>query len=322
MATIEPMKPDVWAMLEKQAEVIAASRLAPASLQNRPEAILTIALKGHELGIPPMMALSHIHVVQGRPTLSAELMRALVLNAGHRIWPAKDNNNTKSTWYGQRWNEHTQQYDETIESTFTMEDAKRAGLVGKDNWKKYPGMMLDARATAILCRQVFPDVMMGAGYTPDEIDPDVDLDMIDLREEPNYSDIPDLGARRSPDSAAEAGGTQGTTEASPPQEEPVSPPSVAPITNAQKQKLAILMKDLGIRTEGNDVLYRAGMMAAYGVDSTKDLTRGQANLLIEMLEKGTSSRTPEEVANAFLWKGSAWLAEQEAKEQEDEPETE
>ncbi len=52
---------------------------------------------------------------------------------------------------------------------FTWEDATRAGVTGKDNWKRYPAAMLRARCITALARAVYPDLAMGV-YDPDEVD--------------------------------------------------------------------------------------------------------------------------------------------------------
>jgi len=58
-------------------------------------------------------------------------------------------------------------------SSFTMDDAKSAGISGKDNWKKYPRNMLFARAMSNGVRLYCPDVFRGnAVYTEGEIDAD------------------------------------------------------------------------------------------------------------------------------------------------------
>jgi hypothetical protein len=61
-----------------------------------------------------------------------------------------------------------------------MEDAKMAGLAGKNNWKTYPRAMLMARCTSELCRILFPDVIAGLSYTPEEI---VSIEGIELPQE-------------------------------------------------------------------------------------------------------------------------------------------
>ena len=45
--------------------------------------------------------------------------------------------------------------------SFTIEEASLAGLVKKDNWRKYTKAMLRARAISALCRVAFADVLAG-----------------------------------------------------------------------------------------------------------------------------------------------------------------
>lgn len=155
----------VAADAEHLAVQIAQTEFVPASLRGKPAAVMAAMLTGHEVGIGPMMALKQIHVVEGRPAMAAELMRALVQRAGHDIW-FHEKSNTKVTIRAHRstWPE-----DRVASVTWTIDDAKKAGLDGRQNWRKYPRAMLGARATAELCRDEFADVLGGISYTVEEL---------------------------------------------------------------------------------------------------------------------------------------------------------
>jgi hypothetical protein len=154
------------------------SGLLPVAIK-KPEAALAIIMKGQELGIPPMYALSHISIVNGSPALSAELMSALVHRAGHRLRIVETTeemclvNGTRSDDP-----EHTQPV------SFSMTDARRAGVAHKDVWKKYPRAMLRSRAISELCRGMFSDVLAGASFTPEELGANVDAEGRMIEAEP------------------------------------------------------------------------------------------------------------------------------------------
>jgi hypothetical protein len=66
-------------------------------------------------------------------------------------------------------------WTEAGSSEFTMDDARRAGLAGGENWKKYPRNMLLWRAMSNGAKFFCPDAFAGAPvYTPDELGADVD----------------------------------------------------------------------------------------------------------------------------------------------------
>lgn len=163
-----PPSPAEWQAMKQQAAVILKSGLAPKSL-NSAEKILTVALKGRELQIPPMMALSHIHVVEGKPTMSAELMVALVQRAGHKVRVTQTTAD-QCVVEGERVDDP----DHPSEVSFSMQDAQTAGVANKQNWQRYPAAMLRARAISALCRFAFADVLMGVSYVPEELGAEVD----------------------------------------------------------------------------------------------------------------------------------------------------
>lgn len=168
MTTTDIVHVDTFAIVPQAAELaeqIARTDFAPAGLRGKPEAVMAAMLQGHEIGIGPMMALAEISVINGRPCMSAKLMRALVQRAGHDLY-FKHKSSTKVTMCGRRaeWPEGRE-----VEVTWTMDDAKAAGLAGGQNYRKYPRAMLAARCTGEFCRDNFADVLGGIGYTPEEL---------------------------------------------------------------------------------------------------------------------------------------------------------
>lgn len=146
----------------KVAQKIAGTPFVPAAFRGKPESVYAAVLYGEELGIGPMQSLNSIHVIEGKPSIAPELMRALVMKAGHRI-DVKVAMNDEVVLYGRR-------VDSGSEATvrWTMKDAQLAGLAGRGAWKTYPRAMLLARATSELCRMLFADIIAGLSYTPEE----------------------------------------------------------------------------------------------------------------------------------------------------------
>jgi len=155
-------QPD-YESLWKLSQRIANTPFVPTALRGKNEAVLACVLYGAELGLGPMQSLNSIHVIEGRTAMSPELMRAMVARHGHRI-DVVENSATACEVKGIRSDTGS-----TATVRWTMEDAKLAGLAGKNNWKTYPRAMLLARATSELCRITFPDVIAGLSYTPEEV---------------------------------------------------------------------------------------------------------------------------------------------------------
>jgi hypothetical protein len=147
------------------AKALAAASLLPDHYRGNPANVLLALEYGRSLGIEPITALNAIAVVKGKPTMSAELMRALVFRAGHRFRIVSSTPDACEIAVARH--EHPA---DVSTFAYTIDDAKRAGLTTSDRYQKHPRAMLLARATSAACRAVFPDVIAGISYTPDELD--------------------------------------------------------------------------------------------------------------------------------------------------------
>lgn len=127
------------------------------------EGIFSIMLLARELGIPSMQAISGgIWNIQGKVEMSARMMNMKIRQAGHRL--------NITTWTEQVCVIHGIRKDtgEELTISFSMKDAERAKLSGKDNWQLYPRDMLFNRCLSIIARMLFPDVI-GNCYVEGEI---------------------------------------------------------------------------------------------------------------------------------------------------------
>lgn len=173
------------------ANAVHRTEFVPRAMRGKPDVVAACIMAGHSLGLDPMVALANIDVIEGRPAPSAKLMRAMVQAKGHSI-AFEEKTNERVTIVGQRDGEEF-----TSRVTWTMDDARRAGLANKDVWKKYPRAMLAARATGELCRDIFADVVAGLAYTREEVaDGFEDFDGLEAEQGPE-EEPPPAGNQRS-----------------------------------------------------------------------------------------------------------------------------
>ncbi len=137
------------------AKNLAMSMIIPQELRGKPADVLVIVLYGQELGLAPMQAINTIDVVKGRPSLRANLWVALARKAGHKVRVIEET----ATSCTVRIVRHDDPEPHIV--TYTIEDAKTAGLLSNDNYRKNPKAMLYARAASTCCRRACPEVAMG-----------------------------------------------------------------------------------------------------------------------------------------------------------------
>lgn len=151
-------------------DVIRLSRMlaeahgfVPGHLAGKAPAIAAAILTGVELGLGAMEAMRSIHIVNGKPQLSADLMLARAIRAGIRVtWLRSDEKMAHAKLERVGFTPH--------EETFSIEDAKRAELLKNPTWSKYPKAMLRARCISAAMRAFAPDVLGSGVYVEGEID--------------------------------------------------------------------------------------------------------------------------------------------------------
>lgn len=154
---------EVMPMAIQLAEQLAMTDFVPKGLRGNKPAIMAAILTGHEVGLPPMASLANIDVIEGRPRINAAAQRALILSHGHDLG-FEEMTTTRCVMWGRR---RGAQQITTV--TWTMDDARRAGLANKQNWTRHPSDMLVARATGKLARAIFADVIAGIPYNTEEL---------------------------------------------------------------------------------------------------------------------------------------------------------
>lgn len=143
---------EAWRM----AEILADSDMVPKDFKGKPANCLIAMQWGSEVGLKAMQALQNIAVINGRPALWGDAVIALVRGSPLCEFIIETEDATSSTCRVKRRGEPEQS------RTFTDDDAKAAGLLGKSGpWSQYKKRMRQMRARAFALRDVFPDVLRG-----------------------------------------------------------------------------------------------------------------------------------------------------------------
>ncbi len=143
------------------AGMVAKSDFAPKDFKGKPESCLLAIQHGSEVGLSPMQSLQSIAVINGRPTIWGDAALALVQSSPAceyiKEYIEGDGDQAVAVCEVKR-----RGYPAATVSTFSMFDAKRAGLAGKSGpWTQYPMRMLALRARGFALRNAFADALRG-----------------------------------------------------------------------------------------------------------------------------------------------------------------
>jgi len=154
------------------ADMLAGSSIVPKDYIGKPGNCLVAIQWGMELGLQPMQAMQSIAVINGRPSLWGDAMLALVKAHPAFEWIKEECDGSVAICTIKRRGE-----PEVVQS-FSMEEAKRAGLTGKAGpWTQYPKRMLQMRARGFALRDAFPDALRGVVSAEEARDTPAERDM-------------------------------------------------------------------------------------------------------------------------------------------------
>lgn len=158
-------RPEPLADRMMYAKALAEANLLPPAYRKQPANVLLAMEYGDALGLSPIAAIQGVHIIDGKPSASAQLIGALVRRAGHRlrVVVSQDGTGAKATIV------RSDDPDFTFEAVWTMDRAKAAGLLGKGTWAAYPTNLLKARAITEVARDACPEALSGVAYTAEEL---------------------------------------------------------------------------------------------------------------------------------------------------------
>lgn len=276
------------------AKALAESNLLPTQYRKNPANLLFALEYADALGVAPINAITSIHVIEGKPSASADLIASLVRRAGHRLRVSGDDTFALAQII------RADDPDFTFECRWDLGKARAAGLANKAVWKSYPGAMLRARAITEVARSAAPDALFGVIYTPEELGAEVNGDG-DVISAPSVRSEP-AGPVEAPRSAADrvrAGMRPAQQPPAPEPEperarpvegevvdaeivtEPTEPAATRPQLTAINAALGVLF---GFTDREDKLAYLSGELGR-DIASSAELTKAEASRLIDKLTR-------------------------------------
>ncbi|MGO3150485.1 hypothetical protein ACTXJX_12740 [Glutamicibacter ardleyensis] len=145
------------------AQAMAGSNLLPKHFQGNPANLLYAIEFAEALGMKPIHAITSVHVINGKPSASADLIGSMVRKAGHKLRVTGDETFAEAVLI------RADDPDFEFKARWDLSKAKQAGL-NTPTWRAYPGAMLKARAITEVCRAGAPDALHGIQHSTEELE--------------------------------------------------------------------------------------------------------------------------------------------------------
>lgn len=172
MTEIAVRNENTLAEMMEWSKAMSTGDMLPRQYRGNPANLMFACEYADALGIPRINALTSIHVIDGKPTASADLIASLVRKAGHKLRVEGDDTYAEATIIRAddpdyvpkpvRWDEAK---------------ARKAGKwASKGPWTNYPAAMLRSRAITEAARMWASDALYGVIYTAEELGGTIDED--------------------------------------------------------------------------------------------------------------------------------------------------
>jgi len=126
-------------------------------------------MAGAELGFSPIVSMTGVHFFNGKVSLGANLIASLIKDSGKYEYKITEHTaEACAVEFYQKINNELKSLGVPVR--YTIAEASKAGLTGKDNWKKYPADMLFAACIRQGARRYCGDILRG-------VTPDTDADV-------------------------------------------------------------------------------------------------------------------------------------------------
>lgn len=151
---------EAWAQIETLTEKLKDSKALPNTIQNGSQ-LAMVLLAGYEAGMTPMESINSYYIVNGKVTIWGSAVLIQLRRAGYKVKWLKSDDKIAEVEISKGDEKHTEAY--------TIEEAVKSKLTGKDNWQKFPKEMLRHKAIGRGVRFFCPEVL-GGFYLKEEIE--------------------------------------------------------------------------------------------------------------------------------------------------------